>query len=249
VNGASAVLRTFAFGDPSPGVWGAAWALDDPQAVFAALGVGPDANPVSAALDGAAAGADWVLEGQGVHLALSGDSEPAEGSSGGPADFYQHCHVSGALEVAGIRREVSCMGYRAAHDLGGAVGSCGSIRGVSALFEPDAEIGLLAVRPRGASGHQTDSISAAVIEPDGALVVDDPRLSTTYADDGRPTRAALELWIADEQGEHRLRRAAGEALGTHATGGLGDLHARADLFAWHSGGRDGVGVYMLARRP
>ncbi|HEY6399269.1 MAG TPA: hypothetical protein VIX82_17635, partial [Solirubrobacteraceae bacterium] len=68
------------------------------------------------------------------------------------------------------------------------------------------------------------------------------------ADDGHPTKATLELWVADEHGEHRVRRASGEALGAHATGSLGALLARVDLFGWHSRDKDGVGVYLLARR-
>lgn len=243
----SPVLRTCAFGDASQGLWGAVWALDAPTDAFVAFGDGASATTVSATLDGAGSAIDWVLEGAGVQLTFSGASEPVESPEASPADFDQRCLVSGRLELVGADREVSFMGYRAARDLGGSIDRCGSIRGVSALFEPDEAIGLLAIRPRRASGQEADAISAAVIQPDGGVIVDDPRLSTTYADDGRPTRAALELWVADEQGEHRLRRAAGEALGAHATGALDGLQARVDLFAWHSHGRDGIGVYLLAR--
>jgi hypothetical protein len=249
VTAGSPVLRTCAFGDLSQRLWGAVWALDTPGDAFVAVGDGSHATTVSATLDGAGSGADWVVEGAGVQLTLSGGSEPAESPDAGPAGFDQRCRVSGSLELAGARREVSCIGYRAARDLGGPIDRYESIRAVSALLEPDEAIGLLAVRPRRANGHEADAISAAVFEQDGVVVVDDPRLSTTYAEDGHPTRAALELWVADEQGEHRLRRAAGEALGAHATGGLDGLHARVDLFGWHSHGRDGIGVYLLARRP
>jgi hypothetical protein len=249
VTAGSPVLRTCAFGDPSPGLWGAVWVLDAPGDAFVAVGDGSYATTVSATLDGADSTVDWVLEGEGVQLTLSGRSEPAESPDASPAGFDQRCRVSGCLELSGTQRELSFIGYRAARDLGGPIDRYESIRAVSALLEPDEVIGLLAVRPRRANGHEADAISATVFEQDGVVVVDDPRLSTTYAEDGRPTRAALELWVADEQGEQRLRRAAGEALGAHATGGLGGLHARVDLFGWHSHGRDGIGVYLLARRP
>ncbi len=246
---ASPLLRTFAFGDPSPGVWGAVLALDGPGNIFVAVGEGTEAITVAATLDGADSEADWVLEGDGVHLTLSRGSEPSDDTNGRPGDFEQLCRVSGGLELSGGQREVSCFGSRAVHELGASTDKCDSIRAVRALFEPDEAIGLLAVRPQRANGHEADAISAAFIEQEGFVVVDDPRLSTTYADDGRPTSATLELWVADEHGEHRVRRASGEAVGAHATGGLGDLRARADLFGWHSRGKDGIGVYLLARRP
>jgi hypothetical protein len=241
------VLRTCAFGDAATGVWGAVWTLDAPAGALVALGDRSVGTAVSAALDGAGPAAGWALHGETLELVLSAASEAAEASNG-VSGFDQLCRVSGRIELAGVERELSCLGYRAARDLGGPIDQCDSLRAVAAWFEPDEAIGLLAVRPRRAKGHESDALSAAVIEPDSASVVDDPRLSTTYADDGRPLRVALELWLADEQGEHRLRRAAGEAAGPHATGELGEMRARVDVFDWHSRGRDGLGVYLLAQR-
>ncbi len=244
----SAVLRTCAFFDASTFVWGAVWALDAPGEAFIALGYGTGATTVEAALDGAGSGADWVLTGDGVQLTLSGASEPAVARDGERAGFDQLCSVTGRIDLSGGWPEVTCTGYRGVRDLGEPLDRCDSIRAVVALFEPDEAIALLAVRPRRAKGHEADAINATLFDPEGAVVVDDPRLSTTYADDGRPTRVTLELWVRDEQGEDRLRRAAGEASGVHATGTIGDLMARAEQFAWHSRGRDGFGVYLLAQR-
>jgi hypothetical protein len=242
----SPVLRTCAFGDPSLGVWGAVWAPESLGDAFVALGDGADAVSVEAALEGADPLADWVLAGDAAQLTLSGASDLVTDCD--RAGFDQLCRVSGWIEPAGSRHELICVGYRASRDLDEPLDRCDSIRAVAALFEPDEAIGLLSVRPWRAKGHEADAINAALIEQEVAVIVDDPRLSTTYTDDGRPMRAALELWVKDEQGEARLRRAAGEALGAHATGAIGDLLARAELFAWHSRGRDGIGAYLLAQR-
>jgi hypothetical protein len=249
VTAGSAVLRTCAFAELATGVWGAVWALDAPGGAFVALGDRSNATAVAAALDGADSGADWVLAGEGVQLTVSGRPQAAAAGDVDGGGFEQLCRVCGRVELADARRDLASVGYRAVRNLADPLDRCDSIRAVAALFEPDEAIGLFAVRPRRAKGHETDAINAALIEQEGAVSVADPRLSTTYADGGRPMRAALELWVKDEQGEDRLRRAAGEALGVHATGTIGDLRARAELFAWHSRGRDGLGTYLLAQRP
>ncbi|MDQ6817798.1 MAG: hypothetical protein M3018_10420 [Actinomycetota bacterium] len=254
--GARAVC-TCAFSDPPSRVWGSVWALAPGGAfatrvgdsdTFAVLGAGLDAAAFSATLEATGPDSDWALGGDGLQLTVSESAEPPE-ADGDPAGFAQLCRVSGRFGLAGTQYEVSCLGYRAVRELGGPIDGCESIRAVAALFEPSEAIEVLAVRPRRANGHASDAIDAVIIEQDSMVLVDDPRLSTTYADDGHPTRAALELWVGDEQGEHRLIRAAGEALGAHATGSLGELNARVDVFGWHSRGRDGIGAYLLAQRP
>jgi hypothetical protein len=45
-----------------------------------------------------------------------------------------------------------------------------------------------------------------------------------------------------------LRRASGEAVGARASASSGDLELQAELFRWHSGGRDGTGLYLLVSR-
>jgi hypothetical protein len=106
-----------------------------------------------------------------------------------------------------------------------------------------------AFRPRKAKAHDGDLLAAAVIAPDGSPPVEDPRLSTTYAGDGWPARAGLELWLAGEEPDQQYpRRASGEALGVRARGLAGDLELQAEPFRWHSRGREGAGMYLLARR-
>ena len=108
---------------------------------------------------------------------------------------------------------------------------------------------MLALRPRKTRGHSRDAITAVVLDPEHPAPVTDPRLSTTYTASGVPARAGLELWIAtDEEEEHHLLRAAGEATGAGARAIEHGLELWAGPFRWHSRGQDGAGVYLMARR-
>ena len=240
------VLRTIAFGEQQPGVWGAVWSIE--AASFVVLADGFDVIVAAAALAGDEPTSDWTLRGDGFELTLAGELEMYLAESNGSQRFDQVCRVVGRFRLDAEEHEVSCLGYRGVQVLDSDLDRLDSLRGLATVFETGEALGLIAARPRRAKGHGADAVSAAVLEPDGAVVVEDPRLSTTYSHDGRPSRAALELWIGDQQGEHQLRRAAGEALGPRAIGSLGDLVASADLFRWHSRGADGIGVYLLARR-
>jgi len=76
-------------------------------------------------------------------------------------------------------------------------------------------------------------------------LVDEPRLSTTYDEDGRQLRASLELWVGEE--DDYPRRAAGEVL-CGSTLDLGALRLDCAFLRWRMGGRSGVGRYDLLRR-
>jgi hypothetical protein len=239
------VLRTVAFGEQKPGVWGAVWSIG--EASFVALGEGQNVTVASAALDGVDPAGDWMLRTDGIDLTFSGDPEMSVAENTGSARFDQVCRVIGRFRAGDEKCEVSCVGVRGARALDADLDRSDSLRGVSAVFENGEAIGVVAVRPRRAKGHGADAVSATVLELDGPVLSEDPRLSTTYTHDGRPNRASLELWIGQEQDDQRLRRAAGEALGPRASGSLGALRASADLFRWHSRGVVGIGVYLLAR--
>ena len=118
-----------------------------------------------------------------------------------------------------------------------------------AVFGPDDAVALTALRQRRASGHGGDLVVATVFDPTGAVAVADPRLSTTYAADGTPLRAGMELWldVAEDSDEQYPRRAAGEATGLRAAATVDGLSVSAHAFWWHSRGTDGAGVYLLAQ--
>ncbi len=240
------VLRTIAFAEQKPGAWGAVWSLGG--ASFVALADGPNVTVGSAALEGADPASDWTVRADGIDLTISGDPEMAVAPEDGTERFDQLCRVSGRFRSGEAESDVGCLGLRGTRVLDRDLERTDSIRGIGAVFENGDGIGLVAVRPRRAKGHGADAVSAAVLEADGPVDVDDPRLSTTYSHDGRPSRASLELWIGEIVGEQRVRRATGEALGPRASGSLSALHLSADLFRWHSRGAEGIGVYLLARQ-
>ena len=252
------MLRTLTFGDLASGTWGAIWDLGEGQPSFALLGgtVDGDARPAEARIEGSSPAAGWRLAGVGVDLEAFPEGEPGDFAGG----FEQLIRIRGRWEIDGSEHAVDCLGRRGARE---AIdpGRFESVRDVSAWYEPDLGMALVAARPRGSAGHADDLVSACVLEEGHAVPVADPRLSTTYAANGLPARASLELWLdppaaepapetgpdADEAVQQFPRRAAGEAVGAHGAVANGFLDAHAALFRWHARGREGTGVYVLAR--
>jgi hypothetical protein len=243
------MLRTLSFGDLASGTWGTIWALDR-GAGFALL----DGDAVTGtSVTGSSEQDGWQVTGQDVELEASPEGAPAELDGG----FEQLMRIRGRWKSGGSERTVDCLGRRGVReDLD--PGRFEAVRDVSAWFEPDLGMAVVAARPRGSSGHADDLVSACVLEDGHALRVADPRLSTTYAASGSPLRASFELWLErpedapePEEGEESVerfpRRAAGEALGARGTASNGLLEAEAELFRWHARGREGAGVYVLAR--
>jgi hypothetical protein len=117
---------------------------------------------------------------------------------------------------------------------------------------------LIAVRATGRSGgdHDRERVVAqlADVEAGAAEIIDEARLSTTYAGDGHQRRAGLELW-PNEDSDYP-RRIAGETLcaatlvvkpdqdGPAAPGLRWDIA----FLDWRMEGRQGIGPYSLLRR-
>ena len=112
------------------------------------------------------------------------------------------------------RATIDCVGTRCVID-GVDAGSLGSARLVSGWFGQDEAFILLALRAAEAVGHESDLVAATLFDPEGWVPVEDPRLSTTYAESGLPARTNLELWIGEGENEFP-RRVAGEAAGDGA---------------------------------
>ena len=261
--------RTLAFGDLDAGIWGVAWVPggDEPAAAGApaalaagaagspaalAAGAGPEEATLTAALTGTTADEEWSLAGPGVDLLLAPASAPA-----GADGFDQLCHVTGRLTVGGTEHELDLAGWRAMHTGSLEPERIGSFRQVAAWFGSDEGLALLALRPRGAEGQESDVVRGAVLEPEHGPHVVDPRLSTTYRENGVPVRAGLELWLeqeepedpeADEAAEQFPRRAAGESAGRGLDFEASGFALHAAPLRWHSRGQDGTGVYLLGRR-
>jgi hypothetical protein len=241
-------LRTFAFGDLEAGVWGAAWIAGGAEpAVGVGTGDATSAQPVALQGDGEAE--DWRADGDGVELVVSpaGASVAAAAGNGG---FDQLCRVSGAFTLTGGEHRIDCLGHRGARDARRGLEDYDSIRAVAAWFEPEDGLALTALRPRKFRGHDDDDVAAAVLDPADPRAVADPRLSTTYTAAGLPARAGVELWLDEpEESEDPQypRRAVGEAVGPSLRLRSGGVEVLAELFLWHTRGRDGAGVYLLAR--
>jgi hypothetical protein len=241
------VLRTVTFGDLEGGPWGAVWC--GAEAIVMLGGAPPTAaRPLAdGAVEGTGEKEDWRLVADGLELVVAGAAEPVHSSAadGGSDGFDQLCRISGTARLDGAEVAVECLGRRGTRSAV-ELSRYQSIRDVSAWFEPGEGIALTALRPRKARGHSKDVVVGAVLDAGGGKPVSEPRLSTTYSADGIPSQAGLELWLDGEESDQYPRRAAGESLGVGTAAADGRLELRAELFHWHSRGRNGTGVYLLA---
>jgi hypothetical protein len=241
--GDPAPLRTLAFGDLESAAWGTMLAG---ETAFLAVGAGASASATAQfTVEGAGEDEPWLIAGDGVELTVAGDGGTVpEGEAGG---FVGLCRVSGRVTIGGEEHEIECDGIRGLR-AGEPLSAFGSVREITAWFERDEGVMALALRPRKASGHGSDQVSAAVIDAGVSLPVAEPRLSTTYAAGGLPVRMSLELWIGADESEQYPRRVAGEATGAAVGATVDGLELVAARLRCHSRGRDGAGVYLLARR-
>ena len=239
---AHAPFRTVSFAAPNGGVWGAAI-----EGGLRCVAFGAPAGTLSAigpeSIDWIEEEDQWQLAGEGFELLIS---PAAAGCSADGTAVHQLCHVRGHVSLDGAEQTVDCPGGRSTTDRALEIQRVDSVRSVSAWFEGEQGLTLLAVRPHGAPGHERDLLSAAVFEGGSCIPVSDPRLSTTYASDGLPARASLELWLGESETQ-QLRRAAGEALGPFASALADGLQLRAQPFRWPSKAPEGHGVYLLVR--
>jgi len=253
--------RSFAFGSLDDAVWGACWLslpIDDGRRWATAgethrLAVArePDRATIEVSVSPGGPDEPWQVRGDGVELTLTPASPPPAAAEDEHPGADQLCHVEGRLALDGTSSSLACLGWRSTGELGD-VGRVDSFRQLAAWFGPDAGLALLSVRPRSAKGQDQDVITAVTFDPERSQPVVEPRLSTTYDAAGRPVRAGLELWLAGPPGldgapapEQHSRRAAGQTVaGQPVTWQAGPLELAAELYRWHSAGREGAGVYL-----
>jgi hypothetical protein len=190
---------------------------------------------------------DLELEATGPVAELEASHPVAR--MGGMAGYEQPVRVRGEAAVGSNRLSVDGLGQRG-HSWGAPDWDRIELaRTVSAWLGDDLAVSLTAVRPAGKRDHAAEAVVAAILDRDEdgvsrAIDVADPRLSTTYDDEGRQRQAGLELWI-DENGYPR--RAAGEiTCGTSLD--LGRLRLDCAFFRWRMEGREGFGRYDVLRR-
>ena len=244
-SGATTPLRTLAFGDLGAGVWGCAWGDAAPLLAVGKPEPGAPLPGAPASIGGSGSDQEWTVSAAGVELVVAPETRAVASSA--IAGFDQLCRVHGRALIDGAQREFDLPGHRASR-LDVDLRKFESFRDVSAWFAPGDGIALTSLRPRGAKGHDRDVIAASVFEPTGPVAVADPRLSTTYAADGHPTRVGLELWLdRDESEEQYPRRAAAEPLGAAAAWAQPAIELEAYFLRCLSRGEEGLGVYVLGR--
>ena len=190
---------------------------------------------------------DLDLEATGPLSELPPDHPVAR--VGGMTGYEQPVRVHGRATVGDARVAVDGLGQRG-HSWGAPDWDRIELtRAVSAWMGDDLAVSLTAVRPAGKRDHEAEAVVAAILDRDEdgvahAVDVADPRLSTTYDEEGRQRQAGLELWV-DEDGYPR--RVAGElACGTSLD--LGRLRLDCAFFRWRMEGRQGFGRYDVLRR-
>jgi hypothetical protein len=206
--------------------------------------------PVEVVAD-SARGGEWRIVGEGLELTVAADGVRPDDSS---PDFDQLVTVRGRLESNHVR-EVDCRGCRSERADAVEPGRFALVRDACAWFGPGDGFALVAIRPRRASGHGDEHVSATVFSAGHALPVAEPRLSTAYTEEGQPLRATLELWLGDDEdpaepGQEAVqypRRAAGVASGPAATHEFANLALGVQPFRWRAEGRNGAGIYLLAQ--
>lgn len=255
------LIRSLAFADLATGWWGAAWAAGEDASMTLAWRCGEAAGVLGARLQVSGPTEPWRVEGEEISLRIGPAGPVARGraASAELATLDQLCTVSGKLMLGGSEREISAPAWRATIEGDLDLEGIDSFRQTAGWLETNEGFSLIALRPRGARGHDADLLAAAVLEGEPAPPVADPRLSTTYDASGLPVRAGLELWFEeeDEEGEDEgpeddrerfPRRAAGEAIGPGIDWEAAGFKLHSILLRWHSGGNDGAGVYLLGRR-
>jgi hypothetical protein len=244
-------LRAVAFGDVGLGRWGAVVSPGRDLPSFAVLGTNPNVVLPVVVEGESASGAEWWVTGEGLDLAIASEADVAPAAEDG---FDQLVTVRGELPSNGAR-EVDLLGCRGERTEELVPGNLQLLRDVRAWFSLGEGLACVALRPRRASGHADERVSATIFEAGQPLSVAEPRLSTTYSEDGLPIRATLELWLPESEEEQEdleadavsyPRRAAGAAVGPGVTHDFGPLKVHARAFQWRAAGRDGTGVYLLA---
>jgi hypothetical protein len=236
----------FDFADPERGLFGACRPsgpaiLFDHEDVLAASA---DAQPRLADGDGDATAA-LDLDGISVQLELSRIGEPVSlrGERSG-AEELAVCRVLGELRQGGDARRLACLGVRLEAVSEADPGDVALTRSIAVAFSDGGILALRAARPRGASDHGDEEITAAIADPDGEVTqVREPLLSTQYDAAGRHVRANLELWPEQDEAGPPLRAAGSIVCGTSLA--VGERRLDLAFFRWSMDGRPGLGRYEV----
>lgn len=197
----------------------------------------------------------WTIElrGEDVRLAVEflpvGDpfvfgSDAAPTEEAGISRSERVGRIKGAAVVGGRELQVDARAQRS-HQWGPSPwGAADRWRSVAVWVDEGPTLAVWTVVPSGAGEHDREAVAALVADgdPPRAVVVEDPRISTTYDGKGRPLRAGLELWVGGE--DPVARRAAGELIVAGEIE-LGSSRQSWSFLDWHMDGRGGAGALAV----
>jgi hypothetical protein len=179
-----------------------------------------------------------------LELLLVGHSIRLQGEAI-PAEELIACRVLGTLRREGDALEVACLGVRSQ----AAEPDWSQIqryRSLAVAFSDGGLLGVSAVQPAGAEGHDRDEVVAAISGPEGEPTpIEEALLSTQYDSAGRHRRATIELW---PEGEAVPPIRAGGSIVCGTSLAVGDLQLDTAFFRWSMDGRPGLGRYEVLRR-
>ena len=182
--------------------------------------------------DGAGNALDLVFDAASPAAELDA-AEPAA-RAGGVVRSEQLCHVHGTARIAGEARELRCLGQRGlTHGSRTGSGSSPRARSRRGWTTGPASCSARSARPASAA-HGCEETWAAVLGAAGALRVDEPRLSTTYDEEGRQWRAGLELWIGEDDELAAARGRRGRCAAPRSTSAPCGWTARSCAGGWRA---------------
>jgi len=230
------------FADEAAQIAGLAWSLAGRDGALLALGGELSDPAASASIDGESIRVESTVADREITVEASAGAgfdlvaEPAPPASPGGALVRAEVRIAGP----GGDETVSCASNLTRWD-GDPADGAELVRHVSVPVAGDGAILMIATRPAGADDHATESVAAWRLDPgeDPSPFVES-LLSTQYDDDGKPTRAGLELWPADPDAP-ATRAAGSRALSATADG------VTATLMHTSAEGTAGVGGYLIAR--
>jgi hypothetical protein len=236
--------------DPDLDVWGGSSAAGVETEVLDPL----SRWTVTFTSEDGAAGFDLELTARSQPASLSAKS--AAGKLGAMQGYDQLVDVTGSVTTGGTDQAFAGTGQRG-HSWGRPDWSkLSSSRAISLWLEAGGGCTITTVRPANAASHNDEGIHAALVRaPDidreelpEPVLVQKPRISTTYDDDGRHRGAGLELLVSEDD-DFPFRAAGDVACGT--TIDLGQLRLQCAFFTWESDLGRAVGRYdvLLTAKP
>ncbi len=195
--------------------------------------------------------------GAGFDLAIDGVCEARLAPLGPPLRFPDLDASQTLCTLSGRDAHGTAFaGYGCVSRSGPPSGSLSLRRTIWAAFGDDLVLAAVAERAAGSAGHGAERIAGVIAQ--GAPIASSPRdparLSTTYGQDGLVLRVGLEFGLPESDGDDTAPEGsvgrtsiAGQSIATAVLAQPGGARTEIAFLDWHTGGRGGVGCYLLER--